>query len=148
MSGRQLLRETLVDLSCTQIIKSEHLWQFVFGPAGVSLNLECPWRFLLQGRVAFGCDDHQQKFGHPSQIDGVKKSHELLLSSSVASVEVRDGTGDLIIDFQNGVRLEAFNLSSGYEGWTCSLTDGRVVVAQGGGNVCVSDPIRGTKADG
>jgi hypothetical protein len=143
MSGPQLLRETLIDLPCTSIIKTDYLWQFAFGSAGVSLNLECPWRFLLQGMVAFGCDDHQQRFGRPSQIDGVEKSHELLLTSPVVSVEVRDGTGDLAIGFQNGVRLEAFNLSSGYEGWTCSLADGRVVVAQGGGNVCVSNPVRG-----
>jgi Family of unknown function (DUF6188) len=143
MSGPQLLRETLIDLPCTSIIKTDYLWQFAFGSAGVSLNLECPWRFLLQGMVAFGCDDHQQQFGRPSQIDGVEKSHALLLTSPVVSVEVRDGTGDLAIGFQNGVRLEAFNLSSGYEGWTCSLADGRVVVAQGGGNVCVSNPVRG-----
>jgi hypothetical protein len=148
MSGPQLLRETLIDLRCTAIVKLDSSWQFAFGSDGVSLNLWCPWRFLLQGKVAFGCDDHQQQFGHPTQIDGVQKSHELLLNSSVVSVKVHDGTGDLTIEFQNGVRLEAFNLSSGYEGWTCSLTDGRVVVAQGGGNVCISNPIRGTKADG
>jgi hypothetical protein len=148
MNGPQLLREALTDLPCTAIVKTDYLWQFAFGLAGVSLNLECPWRFVLLGRVAFGCGDHQQQFGLPTQIDGVQKSHELLLNSSVVSVKVHDSTGDLTIEFQNGVRLEAFNLSSGYEGWTCSLIDGRVVVAQGGGNVCISNPIRGTKADG
>lgn len=143
MNGPQLLHEALIDLPCTGIVKTGYLWQFAFGSEGVTLNLECPWRFLLHGAVVFGGDDHQQQFGLVAPIDGVQKSRGLVSNSAVTSVEVRDGTGDLTIEFQNGVRLEAFNSSAGYEGWTCSLRDGRVIVAQGGGNVCVSNPIPG-----
>ncbi|MGD0444965.1 MAG: DUF6188 family protein [Edaphobacter sp.] len=135
MNGQQLLKEGLIGFSCTSVVKAEFLWQFTFGKAQASLNLECPWRLLSNGSVAFGCDDHEQQFGLTYKIDGIKKSLELLSDSHVSLVEVRDGSGDLFITFENGVKLEAFNLSSGYEGWTLSLKNGGVVVAQGGGNI-------------
>jgi hypothetical protein len=140
MNGQQLLKENLTGLFCTAVIKTEHLWQFTFGMPEASLNLECPWRLLLHDAVAFGCDDHEQQFGLSYKIDGIKKAQELLSDSQVKLVEVRDGSGDLFINFENDVRLEVFNLSSGYEGWTCSLKNGAVVVAQGGGNISIWKP--------
>jgi hypothetical protein len=140
MNGRQLLNDVLIGLSCTAVLRTEYLWQLTFGTGQASLNLECPWRLLLDDAVAFGCADHEQQFGLIERIDGIKKTETLLSDSSITAVEVRDGCGDLTISFENGVQLEAFNLSSGYEGWTCSLKTGGVVVAQGGGNISVWNP--------
>jgi hypothetical protein len=92
------------------------------------------------GAVAFGCDDHEQQFGSTYKIDGTKKTQELLSDSHVTLVEVRDGSGDPFISFENEARLEAFNLSSGYEVWTCSLKSGAVVIAQGGRNISIWKP--------
>lgn len=141
MNGQKLLNDVLVGLCCTAVIRTEYLWQLTFGTAQASLNLECPWRLLSDHAVAFGCQDHEQQFGLTERIDGTKKSETLLSNSPVTLVEVRDGCGDPAISFKNAVRLEAFNLSSGYEGWTCSLKSGCVVVAQGGGNVSVWNPV-------
>ena len=46
-------------------------------------------------------------------------------------------TGDAGIDedFGGGTRLEVFNNSSGYESWMLNGPGGRLIVAQGGGNV-------------
>ncbi len=73
MNGQQLLNDGLIGLSCTAVIRTEYLWQLTFGTAQASLNLECPWRLLLDAAVAFGCDDHEQQFGLTEQIDGLPK---------------------------------------------------------------------------
>lgn len=105
------------------------------GDGEVTLNLECPWRLLLNGAIAFGGDDDGQQFGLSAPLDVVKETEKLLSASLVSLVEIREGCSDLSLTFQNGVRLEAFNGSSGYEGWTCSGKGGVTVVAQGGGNL-------------
>jgi hypothetical protein len=143
MNGPHLLDERLKGLSCAAVIRTAALWQFTFGQSQASLNLHCPWRLLVGGAIAYGCDDHEQQFGLPERIDGVKRTEGLLSSSLVTRVSVREGCGDLEIAFDSGVRLEAFNNSAGYEGWTCSLWDGPVVVALGGGNILVWQPPGG-----
>jgi hypothetical protein len=140
MNGPQFLKDGLIGLPCTAVSKTEYLWQFRFGLDQSVLNLECPWRILRDGEVAFGCDDHDQQFGQNYKIDGPKKTKELLAESRVTLVEVRDGPGDLLVAFENDLQLEAFNLSSGYEGWTCSFKSGALVVAQGGGNISTWSP--------
>jgi hypothetical protein len=136
----ELLETMVLRLPCTHVEKAGHLWQFRFGDGEATLNLECPWRLLLNGAIALGDDDDGQQFGLPAPLDGVKEAEKLLSASQVSLVEIREGCGDLSLTFQNGVRLEAFNGSSGYEGWTCSGKIGVTVVAQGGGNLSIWKP--------
>jgi uncharacterized protein DUF6188 len=136
----ELLETMMLRQPCTYVEKAGHLWQFRFGDGDANLNIECPWRLLLNGAIAFGCDDDGQQFGLPAALDGAKETEKLLSASLVRSVEVHSGCSDLSLTFQNGVRLEAFNGSSGYEGWTCSGKGGITVVAQGGGNLSIWQP--------
>jgi hypothetical protein len=124
----------LLGMQCTEIVKQDYAWTFVFGVQQATLNLECPWRLLLQGAIAYGYEDDGQKFGLPEPVDGVRRATELIGSSQIASVEVRPGPSDLVITFRNGVTLEALNMSSGYEVWICNFQNGTTVVAQGGGD--------------
>jgi len=41
----------------------------------------------------------------------------------------------LLVDFDEGIRLEVFNNSSGFEGLVLNGPDGRMFVAQGGGKL-------------
>jgi hypothetical protein len=135
-----LLETMVLRQPCTCVEKAGHSWQFRFGDGDATLNLECPWRLLLNGAIAFGGDDDGQQFGLPAPLDGVKVTEKLLSASLVSLVEIREGCSDLSLTFQNGVRLEAFNGSAGYEGWTCSGKGGVTVVAQGGGNLSIWKP--------
>lgn len=132
----ELLESLLLNIYCTEVEKAGHLWQFRFGDGNATLNLECPWRLLLHGAIVYGGDDDGQQFGLPAPIDGVRETKKLLATSSVTSLEVRETCSDLSLTFGNGVLLEAFNGSSGYEGWTCS-GGGTTVVAQGGGTLSI-----------
>jgi hypothetical protein len=53
----------------------------------------------------------------------------------VTAVEVRPESSDLVLQFDSERRLELFNNSSGYEGWTLSGPDGKQITAQGGGHL-------------
>jgi hypothetical protein len=133
-TAKQFLESSLINLPCTEVEKSGHLWQFRFGGGVATLNLECPWRVISQGAIVYGGDDDGQQFGFAAPIDGLRKTTALLAASPVVSLHVREASGDLSLTFENGVLLESFNDSSGYEGWTCSAAEG-TVVAQGGGNL-------------
>jgi hypothetical protein len=124
-----LLEKMLLSRPCSGVEKTGHLWQFMFGDGDTTLNIECPWRLLLDGKIAFGADDDGQQFGLQVPLDGVKEIEKFLSTSPVILIMIRPGCSDLSLSFQNGVCLEAFNGSSGYEGWACS-GEGGVAVAQ------------------
>ena len=119
-------------MRCTAVVKQDYAWTFVFNEGKAVLNLECPWRLLLRGSIVLGDTDDGQKFGLPAPVSGVRRATELLDSSLIVSVDVRRGPSDLAINFQNGVSLEAFNMSCGYEAWTCDIQNCPTIVAQGG----------------
>jgi hypothetical protein len=74
----ELLETMMLGQRCTYVEKVGHLWQLRFGDGDATLNLECPWRLLLNGAIAFGGDDDGQQFGLPTPLDGVKETEKLL----------------------------------------------------------------------
>jgi hypothetical protein len=129
-----VLDKLLPGMLCTEVIKQDYAWSFIFDEGKASFNLWCPWRLLLKGSIAHGYEDDGQLFGLPEPVNGVQKATELIGSSPIVSVDVRPGPSDLTINFQNGVSLEIFNMSSGYEAWICDIKNGPTIVAQGGGD--------------
>lgn len=107
---------------------------------GGSIALPVPWRIVADGRIAFANEDDGQIFGLPAPVDGEAKANALIASRSIAGVSVDCETADLTVHFGKALRLEAFNNSSGYEGWQVSLPPehgGMSVVALGGGDVAI-----------
>jgi len=135
------LDAALIGLHCTSVTRfGEKSWRFEF-EGRTTLDVRCPWRIVASGRIAFGNDDHGQQFGLPNPLDG-KREDERLLVASVAKVSLREQTGDLVLELEQGTSLEIFNSSSGYEGWECSTTDGLLAIAMGGGELSawMTDP--------
>ena len=93
--------------NCTEIIRHEYSWQFVFGE-GCSLTIECPWRVVAGGRIAIAQSDHQQKFGLPAPVDVPAEMSNLLSEAIIVDVTVAAESSDIRIDFDNGARLELF----------------------------------------
>ena len=94
-----------------------------------------PWRVVKDGTIRLGHCDHQQQFGQSEPLDAQLLASELAGGRVVAEARALQGTGDLVVEFDGDVRLEVFNNSSGYEGWTASAPDGRVLIACGGGEL-------------
>ncbi|MGC2163952.1 MAG: hypothetical protein WA634_18770 [Silvibacterium sp.] len=134
------IRQLLIGLHLTEVVKVEFSWHFVFNSGNASLNVECPWRIIANGRIAHGCDDHDQMFGLPAPVDGIGRSMQILSASPVISVILGAETGDLRIEFEDRRYLEFFNSSSGYEGWSLRSRSNPsfCLVAMGGGKLAIA----------
>jgi hypothetical protein len=100
------------------------MWFFALGDS-LGINVECPWRLIHQGGIAVSGDDHRQQFGLPAPIDAAESATSLLTGAAVQCVKVREGTADLLIDFNGDRRLEIIPFSSGYESWKISAPSGK-----------------------
>ena len=107
-------------------------WIFDFGEHHV-LQVAAPWRLLKEGGIELGQCDHNQRFGLPAPLAAPTAVLEAVKGRSVIAATVADSTADLSVDFGAGVRLQVFNNSGGYEGWTLNAPGSRLLVAQGGG---------------
>ena len=136
------IMDRLVGQDLSKVVRNEHQWQFHFAN-NVKLLVECPWRILADGRIAYGDEDHAQQFGLPEPIDGLERTNGLLLNKTVQGVRIRDDTADLTISFNDQLALEILNLSSGYEGWQLSDGVDFDIVAQGGGQLVIPTVYRG-----
>jgi hypothetical protein len=109
---------------------AEGVWAFSFEIAGITV--QCPWRIVVDGAVVLGGCDHGQKFGLPAPVDVTSETMRWLANRRVAGVEVDRVTGDLCIKFMPKARIDAFNNSGGYEGWSCGTREGLQIFALGG----------------
>ena len=124
----------VVGLRCRAVRRDPHAWHFSLG-ADAGLVAECPWRIIARAGIALGSVDDHQQFGLPAPVDAEAVAGELLGGREVIAAEVRAESADLVLTFEGERRLELFNNSSGYEGWTLKDSDGRQVIAQGGGTL-------------
>jgi len=67
----------------------------------------------------------------PQPVDAAVQAQKLL-SKSVVTLNVDVLTADLQIEFEEDVRLEVWNGSSGYEPWSCTTKSGLQINALGG----------------
>ena len=81
----------------------------------------------------------RSKIWLPAPIDVFEKTLECIGADAVESVEIDAETADLGIRFNGGKRIEAFNDSSGYEGWNYDDRTGVLRVAMGGGQLAIWD---------
>jgi len=124
-----------MNLKCLRVSIDVSGAYFDFGAA--SVQLECPWRIMSEGRIALGSVDHEQAFGLPKPVDAAVEASNLLKGHPVERAEVLPHSSDLVIDFGKGLRLEGWNSSSGYEGWSATGPNNQRIVALGGGDAGV-----------
>ena len=137
-SAAAVLAAALRGREC-RVIKREADWSFDFGE-GFNIASSVPWRVVTADGIAHGHEDDGQWFGLPEPVDGEERTNDLLRGRKVAEVELDEQTADLRLTFEEGVRLDLFNQSSGYEGWQASIPDGDKnisLIAVGGGRLCV-----------
>lgn len=127
----------LAGTSLLSVTSEEHSWVFAFTD-GSALRCECPWRLVSDDRIAVTSDDHDQRFGLARTIDAGARAAERVAERPVSAVSIAVDTGDLTLRFGPSARIEVLVNSSGYESWHLSLSDGRMVVATGGGEIAHS----------
>jgi hypothetical protein len=88
---------------------------------GFSLKC-CFWRLLNQNKRQLSSFDHQQKYGLVDSINAKSELKKLIDGIQVSSVTLDDETGDLVVQFLNGFKFQALNLT-GYEDWAFHFAD-------------------------
>lgn len=109
-------------------------WIFRFG-TDVTISVDAPWRATSGGRIVIGHEDHAQRFGISAPVNGADRLFDLLHGRRVMQADV-NGAGDLTCAFGGETKLEIFNASCGYEGWSLSV-GARSLVALGGGGFSI-----------
>jgi len=123
----------LIGRRCSAVHRDEFSWSFLFDPAVITTP--CLWRLIEAGRIRVTSDDHGHQFGLAAPVDARHEAESILLSHAVESANVRASTGDLILEFADGLVLELLQTSAGYEAWHLVSPDGQSVVATGGGEL-------------
>src|SRR5579859_2206466 len=144
LNPSEMMFESLRGSSVTSLDHyAEDSWRLNFEAAG--LNIQCPWRIVGNDAVVLGGSDHEQKFGLPQPIDVTVEALRLLKGKTVESARIDQKTADLCITFAGDIRIDVFNDSSGYEGWTFADQRGTWLIAPGGGQMEIWKPkIAGT----
>jgi uncharacterized protein DUF6188 len=126
-------------LTCTAVeLYAPSSWSFAF-EGRLGLNVQFPWRIVNEHGIALADEDSAQMFGRDTPVEGATVAMELLHGKPVTRLVITEKTGDLLVEFESGVRLEVFNNSSGYEGWSCGAPSGLEVIGMGGGGTANSD---------
>ena len=132
-------KSCLTGRSCRVTRTSEHNWQLDLGQGNVAQSF-WTWRIVGPKRIELSDEDHGQLFGLQEPVDAEARANDLLSGAKVIDVRIDNTTSDLNIVFDNGMRFEALNMSSGYEGWTALFTsNGKKwqIVVLGGGEFAV-----------
>lgn len=130
---------TLVGRTC-RLRRREADWAFDL-ENGVSLAVQCHWRLISSDKITVTDEDDGQKFGRPKPVDAERVANDLLTGTTIASARIDRVTADLCLRFNDGIRLEVFNNSSGYEGWQANFDHAgktALIVALGGGGLTFS----------
>jgi hypothetical protein len=139
LNPAEMLIESLRGYSVVSVEHyAEDSWRLNFEASG--LNIQCPWRIVSNGAVVLGGSDHEQKFGLPQPVDVTVEALRLLNGKIAESARIDEATADLCITFADDIRVDVFNDSSGYEGWTFADQRGTWLVAQGGGQLSIWKP--------
>jgi len=102
-------------------------------PDEASLHITCAngtkllatfWRLIKGGKASWSSFDHRQKYGGPAPLDARDLLRKELGGRPCTGVRLDRVTGDLVLDFSDGLALQVFNFT-GHEVWAIRFSDGR-----------------------
>lgn len=140
----QSLREQCVG-AAAEVSRQETGWTVSLGPCGVFTS--GLWRLISDGHVSVSSSDDGHLFGLGHPLDAEVGANALLTGDAISALDIDAATGDLIVRFSHGKRLELLTTSVGYEGWIASFTMGEDnvdLICGGGVMYVVTVPSEGT----
>lgn len=118
--------------------RHEHSWSFAFEDH-CTIVIQCPWRLLGNGTVMLANGDDGQQYGLPAPVDCEARANALVSGARLVEFQFVEASADLNARFDNGIQLETFTNSIGYEGWQANFQrDGiKLIVGMGGGGLSI-----------
>jgi len=108
-------------------LKSD-FWRFDFTDGG-GLRVDSLWRVLANGGAAVSSADHGHDVVLPGMADSAEQAEPWFRSRKIKATFVRADSGDLVIELEGNVRLEAIVTSVIYETWKLYSPNGDEVIA-------------------
>lgn len=109
---------------------------YLYFDNNVSFSLYTIWRLFNNDIVTLISKDHGQQFGLPKPVDLITDLKSHLENKALKEIQIEKNTGDLILNFEENVKLVAYISSMGYESYEVN-TDGKRFIAQGGGSIAI-----------
>lgn len=128
-----------------ELSRRENGWAVSLGACRVFTS--CLWRVVSDGHVSVTSSDDGHPFGLGHPLDAENEANALLAGEAISALEIGRATGDLIVRFGDGKRLEMLTTSAGYEGWIASFTVGDEevdLICGGGGAMSIVKVPTGT----
>jgi hypothetical protein len=90
----------------------DYSWFVTFG-GGATVATEALWRLLAEGRIVVTSEDHGHQFGLPEPVDAAAVLLARARDGRTTGATIALATGDLTIDFGDGMQLQFLQTSSG-----------------------------------
>lgn len=121
----------------TEVAKRDYSWSFGFS-AGGCVTTESAWRLISENGISVTSEDHGQRFGSDKPVDAGARVLAATKGMQVEESRLVEGTSDLLLRFEKGVRLEFLNLSCGFETWRATHGS-EDVICMGGGALLLNE---------
>jgi hypothetical protein len=122
----------LIGRKIQDVEKVDYSWFFVLDD-GSSIGTESPWRLVTVKGIVVTSEDHGHAFGLPAPVNATERVTKTVAQSHVSGFELKEGTSDLVLHFENSASIEFLNLSCGYESWRTVHGQQEVICMGGGG---------------
>ncbi|WP_020470436.1 hypothetical protein [Zavarzinella formosa] len=117
------------------LTRREYDWLVVFDK-DASMTVACLWRMVESDRIRFTSEDNGHQFGLSTLVDSAAEINRRLEGATVERVDLRQNLLDVELRFDTGHNFQIILTSSGYEAWSAS--DGnRRLIAVGGGELAI-----------
>lgn len=117
------------------VLHREYDWVFTFED-DAALVVSCLWRLIEESRIRYTSEDEGVQFGLPVPIDAAAELNRRIANALIESVELKENTLDIELQFDTGHLLQVLPDSSGYEAWTVLQGDMQII-AVGGGELAI-----------
>ena len=117
--------------------KNSNCWLFTFADK-IYASSSGFWRLLKHNKIIFISLDNEQQFGLPKPIDLVGELNIILIGKYLTNIEVIKDTFDLTLTLTDGLKIEIFISSSGYETYDF-LINAKRYIGLGSGDIAIMD---------
>jgi hypothetical protein len=132
---------TTQSFSCNVLFQSvsydngAEAWSFVFAD-NISFNISAFWRLLKNKEIWVVSIDQGHKFGHEIPLNILEEVEKLLTGKQLTSIDIKEGTGDLVLELTDGIQIQVFISSTGYESYAFNFGNERYI-GMGAGQVAI-----------
>ncbi len=115
--------------------KDADSWCFLFADKTI-IVVSGFWRVLRERRIIVVSLDHGHQFGLPKPLDLVVELGNLLAGKFLTEISIDNDTADLTLVISDGIKIQIFIASAGYETYDFSYL-GKRYIGLGSGELAI-----------